>query len=377
MYIIRSCIVGERMKVIQFANTLGTGGIEAVIVNIVTGMSHRVDSEVMVLCLCDGYELLEKQMNKTIVYLDDSLVSHKKIATKFVAIYRRLRKLKLFIKNNKVEIVHLHAPLYKYVMLSGMLQEAKKVLLTVHNEPEVVFKKKSRILLTKYLIQKHNLQLIALHETMRQELNEMFNVTNTVVIRNGIDMERFNPERYQGEKEQLKESLGFNDSDYIVGSIGRLVEQKHQKHLVVTFSELLKQKPNAKLLLVGEGHLREELTTQIKALGLTDNVVMTGSRSDIPELLSIMDVFVFPSIYEGLSVVLVEAQAMGLKCVVSTAVAQEAHLTENYIPVGLEQPVEEWCRAILDESLRTHPVDSLKNYDMREIVKQLEELYRD
>lgn len=367
------------MRILQFADNIEVGGIERIVTDYVIHSSNDTISSALLLYHtdeCAVNESLLAEHNKDYMYLDTAKYEKNQIFKKCNAILSRSLRLKQYVKNENVDVIHLHNEPFKYLVLSGVISKNIRFFKTVHSEFQIIFSSKFKIITTSFFIKKYNIQLIALHETMRKELNERFNVTNTVVIRNGIDMERFNPNYYINAQVPLKYELGFTTDDFIVGTVGRLSKEKNQIHLIRTFYELSKRKSNAKLLIVGEGPLREELTQQIHALNLSNKIILTGARSDIPELLSIMDVFVFPSIYEGLPIVLIEAQAMGKKCVVSSAIPKEAHLTETYITLDLELSHEEWCNAILDDAIRTEPVDSLENYDMREVVKQLEALYK-
>jgi glycosyltransferase involved in cell wall biosynthesis len=128
----------------------------------------------------------------------------------------------------------------------------------------------------------------------------------------------FNPEM----RKHAREKYGLSDS-FVVGHIGRLTEQKNPLFLLDVFFEILKIKPSAKLLLVGDGNLREEVMKKIKYLHLEDNVIYLGRTEEIRPLYNAMDVFLLPSLYEGLPVVGVEAECSGLPVVFSSMVPRE------------------------------------------------------
>lgn len=142
--------------------------------------------------------------------------------------------------------------------------------------------------------------------------------------------------------------LGLPPNALVVGHVGRMVAQKNHQLLLASFAALSTHHPDSRLLLVGDGPLRPALEAQIAALGLDGRVLMTGSRADVPALLAAMDVFALPSLYEGFPVAAVEAQAIGLPCVlaptITPAVAVVPALVHFVAPAA---PAEAWAQALL------------------------------
>lgn len=142
-----------------------------------------------------------------------------------------------------------------------------------------------------------------------------YNKHNVHILKNAVDLEQY---KYSDQnRKNIRSELGISDDDIVCGHIGRFSKQKNHKHLIEIFNSLLKKSPNAKLILVGEGELQQDVIKQCKQLGIQENVYFLGVRSDIPAILSAMDVFVFPSLYEGMPNTVIEAQATGLSCVIS------------------------------------------------------------
>ncbi len=135
------------------------------------------------------------------------------------------------------------------------------------------------------------------------------------IITNAIDIEKFkfDPEA----RKRLRKEFGFRDDDYVIGNFGRLIPQKNQLFLIDAFAEFKKKNPNAKLLIVGEGELRDKLEEKIASYSLTNDVRIEGFRKDLNKCYSALDLFAFPSIYEGLGMVAVEAQVAGLDVIAS------------------------------------------------------------
>ncbi|MDR1542783.1 MAG: glycosyltransferase [Clostridiales bacterium] len=165
------------------------------------------------------------------------------------------------------------------------------------------------------------------------------------VIRNAIDTEKysFNPD----VREQVRRELGISDR-FVVAHCGRFMPQKNHVYLIDIFAEVHKRDENAILLLIGDGELKPFIEAKVQRLGLSDSVKFLGARDDVHRLYQAMDVFVLPSLYEGLAVVRVEAVAAGLPCLV--AAGQSAELeTINGKFIGIaEKDIGTWCDSILE-----------------------------
>lgn len=171
---------------------------------------------------------------------------------------------------------------------------------------------------------------------------------NTVLVRNAVNIKRFYPN--EEKRQEIRRTFGFSENQLIVGHVARLCEVKNQKFLIEIIARLVNTVPDAKLLLVGDGELREQLELQAKESGIADSVIFTGSRSDVQDLLQAMDVYVLTSFSEGLSVSAVEAQACGLPCVLSAAVSEETDISGAVKFVSLEEAPEKWADAIVKQA---------------------------
>lgn len=201
------------------------------------------------------------------------------------------------------------------------------------------------------------------------------------VIKNGIQTECYiwNPDVRKKVRRQMKLEKAF-----VVGNVARFVEQKNHKYLVSVFAEIKKRQPNAKLMLVGVGPLEDEVKKQLQELSLLDDVIFTGIRTDVNELMQAMDVFVLTSHFEGLGIVNVEAQAAGLPCFASAKViAPEVKLTELLHFVPLEKPPTLWAEIILENAISVEQrrdtsqaiIDA--GFDIRTTAERLNTFYLD
>lgn len=282
-------------------------------------------------------------------------------------------RLKHMLKKEQPDAIHFNSEMALYFAPIQETLSGIRLLYTCHNEVNKHFFPEEENAV-KQLIQNPGLRLVALHEDMKKELNQRFGKEDTVVIRNGVDIQNYR--QMTCDKKQKRESIGISQDAYVVGHVGRFAKQKNHAYLLQIFQEIVKKKTNAHLLLIGNGELQEEVQQQICEMCLEDRVTILSHRTDIPELLHIMDVMVFPSFFEGLSVVLVEAQASGLRCVVSDSINPANYLTEKTIPVSLCENAEKWAEIALDDKVKNPKYGNIEDYDMNSEIRRLARLYQ-
>lgn len=165
------------------------------------------------------------------------------------------------------------------------------------------------------------------------------------IINNGIDTEkfRFDPMFRSIERKKLK-----IDDDFVICHVGRFHDQKNHTFIIDIFKEICRLHSGSKLMLIGIGPLEDTIKEKVKLYGLTDKVLFMGQITNVHQMLSTADVFLFPSLYEGLPLTLVEAQAAGLPIVCSDTITDECHLTEEYSVMSLETSPHEWAEAVLE-----------------------------
>ena len=177
-----------------------------------------------------------------------------------------------------------------------------------------------------------------------------FDRGEVTVMPNAIDTEQFAFD--PAARAALREELGIPQDAFVVGHVGRFMYQKNHGFLMDIFAQLHKERPEARLLLVGEGELMEQVREKAQRLGLEKSVIFTGARRDVSKLYSAMDVFCLPSFYEGMPVVAWEAQANGLPCVFSDRVSSEAKQGDHGCFLDPAQGPSEWVSAILRSGKR-------------------------
>ena len=201
--------------------------------------------------------------------------------------------------------------------------------------------------------------------------------TRFSVLNNAIETEKF---RYDPqERERVRKELGLGDS-IVFGHVGRFLPQKNHEFLMEIFREIARQCDCAKLLLIGDGPLREAVAQKARDYGLDDRVLFLGVREDVAPFYQAMDVFLFPSLFEGLGIVAVEAQTAGLPCVISDTVPEECVLTDDLVTVcRLEDGAKTWANtalSVVSDGRRDHAGQvAERGFDISATAGRLEQFY--
>lgn len=196
------------------------------------------------------------------------------------------------------------------------------------------------------------------------------------IINNGINLDEYHyNECLRG---QVRREMEI-EKEFVIGNVGRLTNVKNHVYLIDVFAKIKEIRKNSLLLIVGEGELRDFLHEKVKALGLDGSIKFLGIREDISKIMQAMDVFVMPSLYEGLPFVLIEAQAAGLPCFVSDTISRKVALTPSLKFLDITSRPEVWAEAIVADSRVSREVISnselLKNYSIKNTCIVLDEIY--
>lgn len=177
--------------------------------------------------------------------------------------------------------------------------------------------------------------------------NKVVDSNNYEIINNGIDIQKF--KFNTSDRNRYRDEFELNNK-IVVGHVGRFMDVKNHKYIIEILNELRNIDSKVSLLLIGDGPLRLSIEKQVQGFGLEEYVYFLGKREDVNRILNAMDVFVFPSLYEGLPLTLVEAQASGLPCIVSDRISDEVILTERILKMPIEDSPIEWAKKIVEYS---------------------------
>ena len=198
------------------------------------------------------------------------------------------------------------------------------------------------------------------------------------IINNAIDLEKF---KFNKEiRNKIREKLNILEDTVLIGHIGRFVTQKNHEFLIEVFNDIYKGRKNSKLILIGQGNLKKKIVKKVEELGLKDNVIFTGQINNVSDYYNAMDIFILPSLYEGLPVVGIEAQANGLLCEFSTDMTKETKVLNTTRFISLKETPENWAKIILEDYKNFKRKDSFdemteNNFNIIKEAKKLEEYY--
>lgn len=197
------------------------------------------------------------------------------------------------------------------------------------------------------------------------------------VIHNAIDLSDFHYSL--NARNEIRKKYNIDENTIVLGNVGRFEKQKNQLFLLKIMEKLIKENVNVILFLIGEGSLKGNIEKEIRENKIEDKVILTGNISNVFDYYSAMDVFVLPSLFEGLPVTLIEAQANGVQCLVSTSVARESKITNLISFMDLNDKTVNWCKKIIELSKIKH-IDEMNSiisagYEIKTATKELEKKY--
>lgn len=350
------------VKVLQVHGGMERGGTESVIMNWYRNIDKnevQFDFTTMQEKRCAYDDEIESMGGKIIYVPPRAKVGN---LNHFKAIYKCIKE------NGPYDAVHSHMNYHGgLVALAAKLAGVKTIVCHAHNTEDVTdqsIKRKVELTILRNLMHTCSTNLLACgKEAGKFVFGEH---AKFKVINNAVDIENFKPadEQMNIKIKELKDKYELNDT-LILGHIGRFNIQKNHKFIIEILKELKTKTNKFKFLFIGDGELREEILESIKKEGLESNVIYLGLQSDINIWLNIMDILVFPSLFEGLPVVLVEAQSTGLPCIIANTISKDVDLgldLVKFLSIDIESNI--WANEILNNTMK-------KENDKNKIKEQL------
>lgn len=361
----------DTIRVLEIVTDMGRGGIETMLMN----YYRHLDRNAVQLDF-----LVHRQ--KRAVYDDEIESLGGKIyrmpsLNPFSTEYQKKLE-EFFSTHSEYKIVHCHLDCMAGVPLRAAKQCGVPVRIAhAHNSNQTKNLKYPLKLLFKKGISKQATMLFACGKTAGEW---MFGGEPFTVMRNAIDASAF---RYSPDiRETVRKELFPHDPNaLVIGHVGSFWTPKNHMFLLDIFQEIHKQEPNSILLLVGTGGLMDAVREKAQNLGFQDSVHLIGDRKDVYRVMQAMDIFVLPSLFEGLPVTMVEAQAAGLPCFISDKVPLECKITDQVIQIPLKAPAEQWAKQILAvrnaERKDTYTEIAAAGFDIVASAKRLQDFYQE
>lgn len=365
--------MSESIRVLQVLDFINyNSGVSAVVTNYFFQMDpQRVQCDFLL------YEMPEEAWTARLNRSRCKVYATGKPSGRSMAEYER--NVKDFFRQHAkdYDIVHVHIPNAAFIVLRYAKKYGIKVrILHSHNArgADGAVKKIRNYLLNQWGIRYAN-QYFACSVKAGNYLFGEKRCGQLVVLPNAIRLERYAFD--EKKRKTIRDSLGVGEHELLLGHIGRFAEQKNHEGLLKIFAETRKRGMDTKLVLLGDGELREKTGQLAEELGIKDQVLFAGVVANVPDYLSAMDIFLLPSLYEGLPVVCVEAQAAGLPCLISDQVTREIALTDQVCFLA-NGDLDSWCdriRKISAEGRSRNAVKGLEQYDIVRQTRNLEERY--
>lgn len=363
----------EPIRIAQIIGKWVGGGVEAVVMNYYRNINHN---KIQFDFICDSdstnipYDEIEKLGGKVI------------LIPPYQKIFKYHKELKKVLKEGNYKIVHSH--INTLSVFSLWAAKSAKVPVRIAHSHSTTNKKEKKRNLMKQVLRPFS-KMFSTHYMCCSELagrwlfgNKTYDKGKVYLLNNAIDLDKFKYDE-KIRKEKRKE-LNIKDDTLVIGHIGRFMEQKNHRFLIDIFNEIHKQNKNSILLLAGQGPLMEEMKEKVNSLNLNNSVKFLGQRKDANELYQAMDIFCLPSLYEGLPVVGVEAQAAGLLCILSDDMTKETKVLDSTTFMSLNNKDKEWADKIIELSKAYERKDTKKEiskngFNIKDEAVKLENKY--
>lgn len=356
-------------KVLHVIRNIGNGGTEKYMINLITNPFNNVQNFILTYgdITCWNEEL--NKNNVEIFHIDDPAK---------IGINSFYKKFKKIIKDNKIDIVYSYTHYNSgLIMLFSYLLRIKLRITHSHRTESInnnSLKYKIYKLISKLLINIFSNKCLACGIEAKKSL--FYNNKDVLIINNGINIKEYEFDNDQRIK--FRKKLNIDDKTHIIGTVGRIDENKNHKFLVDIFKEYHKNNKNSKLIIIGDGEKREELELYIKSNKLSKDILLLGNRKDVNSLYNIFDLFMLTSYKEGLPFVLIEAQTNGLNCIVSDSVDKNSDITNSITFLSLNSDMKEWVNVIEKKiCIRNKNTSKIiqKGYSIDDTVKIINNMY--
>lgn len=364
----------KKIRILHVIGTLHIGGAEAVAMNYFRFIDRKKFT-------CDylvyGDEVGEYE--EEVYKLGGNVIRIPMPNKGYKEFYKNCVKV---FEEGKYDIIHAHTLLNNGIVVKAAKKANIKVRIShshnTKNRPKETFISLAYAKFMKILIKKYSTNFLACAKDSGIFLfgKKHFDKYG-IVINNGINTSNFIFK--EDLRNQIRKELDI-ENKIVIGNIGRFVEQKNQVRLLEIFREILNKEEKSVLLIVGDGELRDVLKKKAIDLGINHAVRFLGTRSDVSNILQGMDVFLFPSIFEGLGIALIEAQASGLMCYASDVIPREAKVSNLIEFISLDKDNFHWSERVLSKlnSYKRKNMESIicdSGYDIKHEVKRLEKVY--
>lgn len=344
------------------------GGVESVIMNYYRHLDH---TKVQFDFICDE--------DSTRIPYDEikKLGGRVFLVPKYQKLPKYLKALEDLFRKNKYRIVHSNVNTLSVFPLYAAKKAGVPIRISHSHSTSNAREWKRNIIknILRPFSKKYATDYFACSELAGRYLfgDKAFDQGKVKIIHNAIDLDKFKFD--SNARKKLRKELGITEKTIVIGHVGRFVKQKNHDFLIDVFKEYHAKSPDSKLLLIGTGPLEEKIKAKVEKFNLSDSVLFLGQREDTNKLYSVMDVFCLPSLYEGLPVVGVEAQASGLPCVLSTKIDNGVKISEECIFKNINYDMIDFIKKLNFKKNRNIHECFSEIFNISKNIKTIEDFY--
>lgn len=292
-------------------------------------------------------------------------------------ILKNIKDIYAILKNKKYKVVHRHSSSANMVLEIAIAKMLKIPIRIAHSHSTSTANKFTHKISRK-ILRKFATHLLACSKESGNWLYGNIESEKRIIINNGIDLQKYI--YTNSTREKMRQQLGISNNTFCIGHVGRMQPVKNHLFLIELLLLLKKECKDIKLCLVGDGDLKEEIYNIAKEKDLVSQVMFLGVRSDVNELMMAFDLMVFPSLYEGFPITLIEAQATGLNCIVSDTIDKSVDMNLGLIEFLNLSNIEEWVKKIVysynsDRKINAISSEKIKEFDIVRIKDEIQNIY--
>lgn len=361
----------KKIRVLEIIGSMNMGGAETFLMNVLRNI-NREKFDLYFLCYGNNKFDYEEEVNE----LGGHIIRIDQVSIKNFC--KHINILTDVIKKNNIDVVHAHTYYNSmFSIIAAKRCKIKNIIIHSHNtlsEPNPSLLKRIYFKISKRVINNFSTNFFACGKEAGEAL--FYKDKKFTIIDNGIIIEDFFYDKDVRDKK--RKELNIDGQTIVIGHVGRFDKVKNHRFIIDIIKEYILINSQTKLILIGEGRLKKEIETKVKDSHLDDKVLFLGKRRDVKELYSAMDLLLFPSLFEGLPVTLIEAQANGLPILASSTIDKDVNITKHIVFKKLNDSSDDWAKEINDLINKRYNCQDLlldSVYNMKTNINKLEKIY--
>lgn len=364
-----------KKKVMHIISDLSTAGAQTVVMNYLREMRDDEEFEVIAVVVEERkpgkYNIEVKNECLPVIYCGYKETGFIRPIGSIINWFTYQKLVYREIKRYNPDIIHTHITgLLPYVSIPIILSGVKRVH-TLHSDPRAV--SPLYVKWAKILFHKFSFQPICVTDDQCEIAKKIYELSDCPIVHNGIKLD-VNP--YKVPKNEARSLLNIPLAAYVIGFAGRLHEIKNIDFLIDVFYEYANQNEKAILVLAGDGPEKGHLISKVKNLGLMSKILFLGVVDNMDLLYASLDLFMITSFFESSSIVTVEAQLHGVRCVVSTGIPEQVVITDRVNRLSLDAPKNQWVDAVLDKLPKEAKIYDVDDLVLEKSIADTKRIYR-